>query len=72
VCFSGGECLNPDTVGLKEIVKEMDDKHTVIIDLIYFNQYTHQEAAEALGIPLGTVKTRVRTAILELKKAFDI
>ncbi len=72
VCFSGGHCLNPDTVGLKEVVKKMDDKHKVLIDLIYFNQYTHQEAAEALGLPLGTVKTRVRTAILELKKAFDI
>ncbi len=72
VCFSGGHCLNPDTVGLKEVVKKMDDKYKVLIDLIYFNQYTHQEAAETLGLPLGTVKTRVRTAILELKKAFDV
>ena len=68
----GGECLNPDTVGLQEVVKKMEEKYKVLIDLIYFNQYTQQEAAEAMGIPLGTVKSRVRYAILELKKAFDI
>jgi RNA polymerase sigma factor (sigma-70 family) len=68
----GGECLNPDTVGLQEVVKRMDEKYKVLIDLIYFNQYTHQEAAEEMGIPIGTVKTRVRSAILELKKAFDL
>jgi RNA polymerase sigma factor (sigma-70 family) len=67
---SGGECLNPDTLRLQEIVDKMDEKYKIIIDLIYFNQYTHQEAAEAMGIPLGTVKTRVRFAISELKKVF--
>jgi RNA polymerase sigma factor (sigma-70 family) len=68
---SGGDCINPDTLGLQEIVDKMDEKYKIIIDLIYFNQYTHQEAAEAIGIPLGTVKTRVRFAILELKKEFE-
>jgi DNA-directed RNA polymerase specialized sigma24 family protein len=66
----GGDCLNPETVGLREIVKGMDEKYTVLIDLIYFNQYTHQEAADVLELPLGTVKTRVRYALLELRKAF--
>lgn len=64
------EGLNPDTLGLREVVKKMDDKYKVLIDLIYFNQYTQQEAADAIGIPVGTVKTRVRHAILQLRKAF--
>jgi RNA polymerase sigma factor (sigma-70 family) len=66
------ECINPDTIGLREIVKTMDEKYTVLIDLIYFNQYTHIEAAEATGLPLGTVKTRLRYALLELRKAFAL
>jgi RNA polymerase sigma factor (sigma-70 family) len=66
----GGESQNLDTVGLREIVQKMDEKYTQLIDLIYFNQYTHQEAAEALNLPLGTVKTRVRFALLALRKAF--
>jgi RNA polymerase sigma factor (sigma-70 family) len=64
------ESLNPDTLGLREVVKKMDDKYKVLIDLIYFNQYTQQEAADAIGIPVGTVKTRVRHAISQLRKAF--
>jgi RNA polymerase sigma factor (sigma-70 family) len=68
----GGECLNPETVGLREMVKKMDEKYTLLIDLIYFNQYTHQEAADVLNLPLGTVKTRVRYALLELRKAFAL
>lgn len=69
---SGGECLNLDVLGLREIVGKMEHKYSVIIDLVYFNQYTHQEAAEEIGIPLGTLKTRVRFAILELKKNFEL
>ena len=65
-------CINADTIGLREIVKTMDEKYTVLIDLIYFNQYTHIEAAEATGLPLGTVKTRLRYALLELRKAFAV
>jgi RNA polymerase sigma-70 factor (ECF subfamily) len=39
-----------------------------IIDMAYFEGYTQSEIAEKTGIPLGTVKTRMRAAILELKK----
>jgi RNA polymerase sigma factor (sigma-70 family) len=67
---SGGDCINPDTLGLREIVDKMEYKYRVIIDLVYFNQYTHQEAADVTGLPIGTVKTRVRFAITELKKVF--
>ena len=34
----------------------------------YFEGYTHSEISEILGWPLGTVKTRIRTAIIELRK----
>jgi RNA polymerase sigma factor (sigma-70 family) len=70
--FLNEECLNSDTIGLREIVKTMEEKYTVLIDLVYFNQYTHIEAAEATGLPLGTVKTRLRYALLELRKAFAL
>ena len=33
--------------------------------------HTHVEAAEILGLPLGTVKTRIKNAIKELRKYFD-
>ena len=56
--------------GLREMVQKMNKKYTILIDLIYFDQYTQMEAAEMTGIPLGTVKTRLRHALLELREAF--
>jgi RNA polymerase sigma factor (sigma-70 family) len=42
-----------------------------ILDLVYFKGYTHVEAAEELGVPLGTIKTRLRMAIQQLRKHFN-
>ncbi|NJO00428.1 MAG: sigma-70 family RNA polymerase sigma factor [Bacteroidia bacterium] len=54
--------------GLESIVENLKPTLREIIDLIYFQGYTHVEAAEALALPLGTVKTRVKIAIRELRK----
>ena len=66
----GGESLNPDHLGLREIVGRLDDKYSTLIDMVYFQGYTQEEVAEATQIPLGTVKTRLRFAIGELRKVF--
>ena len=67
---SASETIQPDHVGLYELVEQLDEKHRVLVDLIYFKGYTQEEAAEATGMPLGTVKTRLRSAMQELRKAF--
>ena len=40
-----------------------------LLALAYFHGMTAREIAEADGIPLGTVKTRLRTALIKLRKA---
>lgn len=67
---SGGESINPDHLGVKEVVGRLDEKYKSLIDLVYFKGYTQEEVAEETGIPLGTVKTRLRYAIGELRKLF--
>lgn len=57
-----------EKIGVKEMVFSLDPKYQEIIDLLYFKGFTHAEAADNLGIPLGTVKTRARLAIKELKE----
>jgi RNA polymerase sigma factor (sigma-70 family) len=63
--------FNADTLGLKEIVSNLKPDLKAVVDMVYFKGYTHVEAAEELNLPLGTVKTRVRTAILALRKKFN-
>ena len=60
--------INPDVIGLKEVVNSLKDEHKAVIELVYFKGYTQKEAAEELNTPLGTIKTRLRTAVLKLRE----
>ncbi|MBL7825378.1 MAG: sigma-70 family RNA polymerase sigma factor [Saprospiraceae bacterium] len=62
--------FNPDHLGVKEVVDRLDEKYRSLIHLVYFKGYTQEEVAEETGIPLGTVKTRLRYAISELRTLF--
>lgn len=59
-----------DHIGVRETLDKLDEKYRQLIELVYFQGYTQEEAAETMGIPLGTVKTRLRAAIGELRKFF--
>ncbi|MES2425552.1 MAG: sigma-70 family RNA polymerase sigma factor [Bacteroidota bacterium] len=61
----------PELMGVKELVQKLKPEQQSILDLVYFKGYTHVEAADELGIPLGTIKTRLRMAIIELRKNFN-
>jgi RNA polymerase sigma-70 factor (ECF subfamily) len=61
----------PELMGVKDLVQTLKPDQKSIIDLVYFKGYTHVEAAEELGIPLGTIKTRLRMGIQELRKHFN-
>ena len=65
------QCLyNPDVIGLKKLLNVLTPSQRQIVDLIYFNGYTHLEVAEELNIPIGTVKTKLRLSIITLRKFF--
>ncbi len=66
----GGTAVHPEHIGVREVVGRLDEKYRLLIDLMYFQGYTQEEAAEETGIPLGTVKTRLRYAIGELRRMF--
>ena len=53
--------------GLKKVLTKLKDDHRVLIDMSYFQGYTHEEIAKILEIPLGTVKTRIRSALTHLR-----
>ena len=56
-----------DTTGLKKLIQKLKIKCVEIIEMIYYRGYTQKEVAEELNIPLGTVKTRNRSCISQLR-----
>ena len=66
------QSLNPNHIGLRDIVDKLDEKYRQIIELAYFRGYTQSEIQEELDIPLGTVKTRLRIAMRELRNIFNV
>tara|TARA_R110000868_G_scaffold84342_4_gene237835 strand:+ start:903 stop:1433 length:531 start_codon:yes stop_codon:yes gene_type:complete len=56
-----------DSIGIKSLLMNLKEKCVQIIDLLYFKGYTQKEAAEELAIPVGTVKTRNRSCISQIR-----
>ncbi|GHC53209.1 RNA polymerase sigma factor [Ulvibacter litoralis] len=67
--LSGSDTLNQKTnaIGIKKFVDALKPACVKIIDLLFFKGYTQVDAAEALKIPLGTLKTRNRNCIQDLR-----
>jgi len=49
----------------------LDTKHRSVLVLRYFNDLSYQEIAEALEIPLGTVKSRLNQSLRYLKEQMN-
>lgn len=58
-----------DFIGLKKVIDKLKPEYLLLINKIYFEGYTHEEVSKEFNIPLGTVKTRIRAAILQLREA---
>jgi RNA polymerase sigma factor (sigma-70 family) len=56
-----------DTIGLRKVLEKLKDDQRKLIELAYFKGYTHEEIAGMEQIPLGTVKTRIRNALIQLR-----
>jgi RNA polymerase sigma-70 factor, ECF subfamily len=57
-----------DSIGLTKFLGKLGPEQRVLIELAYFKGYTHDEIAQIEDIPLGTVKTRIRNALLQLRE----
>ena len=53
---------------MKKVLEKLRPEHRVLVELAYFKGFTHEEIAEMMAIPLGTVKTRIRNALIQLRE----
>ncbi len=56
-----------DHIGLRKVIDKLKPEHLILINKVYFEGYTQEEVSKELEIPHGTVKTRIRAAILQLR-----
>lgn len=61
--------FRPEHIGVREILFLLAPRDRVLLELLYFDGFTHSEAADHLALPLSTVKMRVRAALCLLAKA---
>ena len=55
----------------KVVILTLPPDQRKTLEMAFFDGLTHSEIAEMTGDPLGTVKTRIRSALLSLRKAFN-
>lgn len=61
--------LQQETAQLSEALAELPEKQRELIEKAYFGDMSHSEIADATGLPLGTIKSRIRLALDRLRHA---
>jgi RNA polymerase sigma-70 factor (ECF subfamily) len=57
---------------VEQAMSKLSDAQREAVTLAYFGGYTQSEVAEMLGIPLGTAKTRMRDAMIRLRRELGV
>jgi len=56
---------------VREAMNTLPQEQLKILELAYFSGYTHVEIAELVGLPLGTVKGRMRLGLKKIRAYFE-
>jgi RNA polymerase sigma-70 factor (ECF subfamily) len=68
--ISAGE-LNQDVMDIQKHLNSLDEKYQIVINALFFEGMTQQEASDELDIPLGTINSRLKIGLRELKKIYS-
>lgn len=61
-----------DSIGIKNILMSLPDEQKFVVEYLYFKGYSQSELAEQFDIPLGTIKTRLRLAMTQLRTIVNV
>lgn len=68
---SSDDTLWYDSQVLHKLLEQLPTEQRQLIDLAFYQGYTHSELAENLNLPLGTVKTRLRMGLQKLRSLWE-
>ena len=66
----GVEGISPEHLDVQENLDKIEPKYRIVLEALFFEGMTQQEASEELDIPLGTIKSRLKIGIRELGKIY--
>lgn len=66
----GIDGVNPDFIDMRENLLKIDYKYQIVLEALFFEGMTQQEASEELDIPLGTIKSRLKIGLREMRKIY--
>ena len=56
---------------LRDALRALPEEQARVLELSYFGNRSHAEIGRELGVPLGTVKGRLRLALARLRAALE-
>lgn len=59
--------VDHSSLDVETLIGNLDPKYKMILEYVYLKGYSHKEVAELTGLPLGTIKTRLRKSISILR-----
>ena len=61
--------LQQESTKLAQALSELPEKQRILVERAYFGDLSHSEIAAETGLPLGTIKSRIRLALDRLRHA---
>ena len=66
----GVQGVMPDLIDVEENLDKIEPKYKLVLEALFFEGMTQQEASDELDIPLGTIKSRLKIGLRELRKIY--
>jgi len=66
----GVENIKPELIDVRDNLGKIENKYQIVLEALFFHGMTQQEASDELDIPLGTIKSRLKIGLRELKKIY--
>ncbi|NAY92500.1 sigma-70 family RNA polymerase sigma factor [Muricauda sp. JGD-17] len=66
----GVESIKPEHLDIQKNLDKIESKYRIVLEALFFEGMTQQEASDELDIPLGTIKSRLKIGLRELGKIY--